>query len=141
MKATLVEVLGEEQGSAMYTDEWLQNRVREHLDPARYEGQVFLAEADSDIVGHTIVRVETDETGERFGLFSTFYVDPTARGKGVAKNLVRAGETWMIDRNLSAARTYTAESNSKLIGLMESFGYPIELRKNEMVVLARRLIA
>jgi len=139
MKATLVEVLGQEQGEAMYTDEWLRNRVREHLDPARYDGQVFLAEVDGDIVGHTIVRVELDENKTPFGLFSTFYVSPEARGHGVAKELVQTGEAWMRERTLDTAKTYTAEGNGKLIGLMESFGYAIELRKNDMVSLARLL--
>lgn len=125
----------------MYTDAWLQNRVREHLDPTRYDGQVFVAESEGDILGHTIVRVEREEDGEYFGLFSTFYVAPEARGQGVAKELVHTGEAWMRERSLRVARTYTAANNLKLISLMEGYGYRIELRKNDMVVLARRLSA
>ena len=59
MRATLMEVLDPARGEAMYTIEWLDDRVRQHLD-GRHVGAVFVAEDDGEIVGHTIVRIEHD---------------------------------------------------------------------------------
>ncbi len=137
MRDTLIEVLGEERGGAMYSMEWLDDRVRHHLDPARCEGAVFLAEIGDEIVGHTIVRVETDEDGSTFGLFSTTYVLPAHRRASVASQLLDAGERWMVERDLAHAATYTSDTNTKLIRLYETRGYAIVLRTSEMVVLRR----
>lgn len=138
MRATLEEVLGEERGRAMYTLDWLRDRVRFHLDPARSTGAVFVAE-DGAIVGHTIVRVEQDEDGSRFGLFSTTYVAPTHRRAGVAKGLLARGEAWMREHGMRRAATDTSATNEKLISLYEQHGYAIVLRAGEMVRLAKAL--
>jgi GNAT superfamily N-acetyltransferase len=135
MKLTLMEVLGEVVGAEMYSDEWLVERVKFHLNPELCVGEVLLARVHSEIIGHTILRVEE----ESFGLFSTFYVAPEWRRQGIAKALVLAGEDWFRERRLSEARTYTGEENSNLITLMEEFGYEIFLRKNKMVALSRVL--
>lgn len=50
MRATLVEVLGEARGQAMYTMEWLRDRVCFHLDPARSTGAVLVAEEAGGVV-------------------------------------------------------------------------------------------
>ncbi len=98
MRATLVEVVHPEEGRTMYTMEWLRQRVLWHLDPEACQGQVFLGEGeDGDIVGHTIVRIETSEEGRPFGLFSTFYVCPDTRHQGLGSALLRRGEAWMRD--------------------------------------------
>jgi hypothetical protein len=60
MAETLGEVLGKARGDAMYSREWLVKRVRFHLDPSR-TADVFLAETEEQIVGHTIVREEHKE--------------------------------------------------------------------------------
>ncbi len=139
MRQTLVEVLGEERGVAMYSMEWLEDRVRFHLDASRSEGAVFLAETDEEIVGHTITRVERDDGGAPFGLFSTTYVVPPHRGRGVASALLRRGEAWMRERRLAYAATDTSDTNVKLIALYEKHGYAIALRAGEMVRLQKSL--
>jgi GNAT superfamily N-acetyltransferase len=124
MRRTLVEVLGEERGTALYTMEWLVERVLWHLDPGKSAAQVFLAEArDGSILGHTIVRRETAEDGLEYGLFSTTYVDPAARRRGAATGLLRRGEEWMIGQGMRRAVTYTAAGNTGLVRLYERFGY------------------
>lgn len=138
MRLTLVEVLGKERGESMYTLEWLRERVRFHLDLAHCDGEVFLARDGVQTAGHAIVRVEIED-GLRFGLFSTFYVAPEYRGRGVGRKLADAGEKWMRERSLPEARTYTAEDNAPLHAMMESLGYEIYLRKNEMVAFRRYL--
>jgi GNAT superfamily N-acetyltransferase len=136
MRRTLVEVLGEARGTAMYTTDWLRARVRFHLVPDR---EVLLAEdGDGVVIGHTIVRVEPDE-GPATGLFSTTFVAPEARRAGVASALLAAGEGWMRDRAMASAVTWTGDANTKLLRLYERHGYAVTARTDEMVRLSRAL--
>ena len=140
MRATLVEVLGERTGAAMYTMDWLRRRVRQHLEGGDHVGQVFLAELDDGtIAGHAILRIDSDEAGGEIGLFSTVYVAPDRRRQGIAAALLRAGESWMRERRLPRAMTYTAETNRRLIRAFEAAGYAIALQSRQMVGLARTL--
>lgn len=136
MRLTLMEVIDPVRGDAMYTLDWLRDRVRFHLDPSR-QAAVYVAEADDGrIVGHTIVRTQVEEDAE-LGLFSTTYVVPEARRAGVAQMLLQRGEDWMLGVGMSRAATYTSNTNDKLIHLYESRGYAIDLRSVEMVRLSR----
>ena len=142
MRATLVEVLGEARGGAMYTHAWLVDRVHFHLDPQRSTGQVLLAEgALGAPIGHTIVRVEADEDGPPFGLISTTYVLPEARRTGVGLALLRAGEAWIRAQGLSLAITHTSATNHPLIALYTGCGYRIILAEPEedMIRMGRSL--
>lgn len=139
MRLTLMEVIDPVQGDAMYTLDWLRDRVRFHLDPSR-QAAVFVACADDGtIIGHTIVRAQVEEDGE-FGLFSTTYVVPEARRGGIAQSLLQRGELWMLLQGMLRAATYTSKSNDKLIRLYESRGYAIDLRSDEMVRLSRSFV-
>lgn len=138
MRLTLVEVLGEARGSSMYSMDWLRDRVRHHLDPARSTGAVFVADVGGEVVGHTIVRVDADDDGSPIGLFSTTYVAPEARRRGVACALVEAGEGWIRGRSLLVAYTYTSPTNVKLVRLFERFGYSVVDQRGEMIRLAKR---
>ena len=143
MRLTLIEVLGEEQGGAMYTMDWLKDRVLFHLDPEKSTAQIYLAVDDGAIInGHTIVRIEDDGSGKKFGLFSTTYVEPDSRKKGLADSLLNRGEKWMLDQGLTEAQTYTSDSNTKLIELYFKHGYRITERAPEksMVLLAKSLV-
>lgn len=139
MRLTLEEVLGEDRGRAMYTHEWLRERVRWHLEPT-HAAAVFVADHEGEMVGHSMVREET-EGDQIFGLFATTYVVPKVRRLGVAKILLQAGEAWMHQRGLHTSVTYTDRDNMKLIHLYETHGYGIVLRSKElhMVKLARTL--
>lgn len=144
MRETLMEVLGAEEGSSMYSMDWLKQRVMFHLDPALSTAKVYVAENESGfIAGHTIVRVEKDETGNRFGLFSTTFVAPEFRGQGIATQLLKTGENWMMDQGLTEATTYTSESNTKLISLYDRHGYKITATypKKKMIRLHKSLSA
>jgi len=137
MRATLVELLGEQRGGGMYSTEWLRERVRFHLDPAQCEGGVFVAVVAEGLAGHTIVRRETWEDGSTFGLFSTFWVEPGHRRSGLASRLVASGERWMRERGLTVFRTWTDPGNAPLIALMGGLGYAIEGERGEFVVLRK----
>ena len=140
MRLTLEEVLGEERGRAMYTLEWLRERVRYHLDPGRSTATVWLAELEGRVVGHSIVRLDRDDAlGGPIGLFSTTYVEPSARRAGIADRLVERGEAWLLARGMRVLCTDTSSSNEKLIRLFEARGYGIVHRAPEMVRLAKRV--
>ncbi len=144
MRDTLVEVLGREQGEALYTIDWLVERVRFHLDPASCTGEVFVCEErGGHVSGHAIVRAERDDAGREFGLFSTIFVEPPSRRAGVGGALIARGEQWMRALGLSAAETYTSESNAKLIALFGKHGYALAGARPDkrMVILAKRLCA
>lgn len=146
MRQTLVEVEGEKAGTALYTMEWLRDRVRWHLDPANCTGRVFLAvDGAGGITGHAIVRVEKDGAGRDFGLFSTLFVDPPLRKAGIAARLLDHGEAWMRERRLPEAATWTSSTNAKLVALLVKRGYGFtahhvhEVTGTVMVRLARPL--
>ena len=142
MRETLVEVLGDERGSSLYTMDWLRARVRWHLDPNACTGAVLVAESPcgTHVLGHTIVRVEQDESGASFGLFSTTFVAPASRRRSIASKLLASGESWMCERALAKAATYTASTNQKLIALYEKHGYRIDERRGGMVRLSKPLV-
>jgi len=136
MRATLIEVEGEDAGGTMYSMDWLRDRVRWHLD------------ADGHIVGHTIYRIESDAGAlgaAPFGLISTTYVVPEARRLGVAQRLLTHAEAWFRERRVPLACTWTSETNSPLIGLYARNGYveaergPNQLTQTMMVRLAKPL--
>lgn len=140
MRLTLQEVLGEEAGAALYSMEWLRQRVLWHLDPASCTGQVFLAEAaDGAIAGHTIVRIDADDAGAPIGVFSTTYVAPEARRRGVASLLLLTGEAWLIEHGMATAVTVTSAANVRLIRLYQKHGYAVTDRRGDMVKLGRAL--
>jgi GNAT superfamily N-acetyltransferase len=140
MRETLVEVLGDDRGSGMYTLDWLKARVLWHLDPDQVKGQVFVAEdSEGAVVGHTIVRVDQEDEGGPVGLFSTTYVDPTARRAGVARALLRHGERWMEAQGMQTAVTYTDADNHKLQKLYTTNGYTMSPMPNQFVKLQRTL--
>lgn len=140
MRLTLIEVLGQERGKSLYTDEWLQQRVQFHLDPSKSIGQVFVAENNErEIIGHFIVRIDKDDSGKAIGLGSTIYVAPEFRNKSIATSLLATAEAWMVSHGMTEAVYYTASSNSNLINLYLKQGYEIAEKQSEMVRLTKEL--
>ncbi len=141
MRETLIEVLGVELGSSYYSMDWLIRRVLYHLDPQQCDGEVMLLESDGQVIAHCIVRQELDADGSAYGLFSTSYVLPEHRQKGIATMLLKAGETWMQSRGLRRAATNTGIHNSKLISLYKKHGYRVIFTQGEMLQLSRELLS
>ena len=139
MRLTLQEVLGQEEGASLYTLEWLRDRLDWHLEGSSCAAEVFLAESteESSILGHTIVRLEEEEGGTPFGLFSTTYVTPEARRLGVAAALIEKGEDWLRRGGMTRFATDTASDNKNLIRLFERRGYTIALSMGGIVRLLR----
>ena len=140
MRLTLIEVLGEEKGTNLYSLDWLKQRVLFHLDPSQSTGQVFVAESSkTEIIGHFIVRIDCDDSGKEIGLGSTIYVAPEYRKQGVATTLLSTAEAWMLDHGMTEAVYYTATNNAKLINLYRRQGYEIVEEASEMVKLSKQL--
>nr|WP_274387538.1 GNAT family N-acetyltransferase [Salsipaludibacter albus] len=119
--------------------DWLRDRVRAHLDPARLDGRVFVARDPSgEVVGHAMVRVDHDDRDE-VGLFSTTWVVPAWRRRGVADLLVDHGEAWMRDRGRDVAVTFTHPDNDALVTLFGRRGYVLTPVDDDFVRLRRRL--
>ncbi|MBS2035890.1 GNAT family N-acetyltransferase [bacterium] len=136
MRRTLIEVLGRAEGEALYTMDWLEQRVRYHLNGERCLGAVFISSLpDGCRLGYTIVRQELDG----LGLFSTTYVERSWRRQGVAQALLQRGEEWMRQQGLRQAVTYTADHNLKLQKLYLARGYLLEAAENGFVRLQREL--
>ena len=155
MRATLVEVEGEEAGGGMYPMDWLRDRVRWHLDWLRDRvrwhldgraAEVVVAEDPAGaIVGHTIYRIEAGPDDTPFGLVSTTYVVPQARRLGVAQQLLARAESWFRGHGLPQCCTWTSSTNAPLIALYARNGFvqveraPNELTQTLMVRLAKPL--
>ncbi len=130
MHLTLIEVEGD-KGRDTYPLAWTRARLQELLDPARHVAQVFLAvapDAPTDIVGHTIVRVDEMPDGRRYGLVSTTYVDPAHRRSGIADALLERGEAWIREQGMVEAATWTSARNVRLIRLYEKHGFAVTER-------------
>jgi len=149
MRETLMEVIGEQRGEQMYTLDWLRERVRWHLDASQSRSVVLLAmdrnrdvkeNHAADVFGHTIVRVEQDDDGQAFGLFSTTFVVPVLRRIGLAARLLDAGEAWIRAQGLTRAVTDTSQTNAKLIHLFEARGYAVEFKSEDMLRLSKSFV-
>ncbi len=142
MQLTLVEVLGEAQGLSMYPVDWLEQRVRWHLNTDEVTGQVFVAQTSTDeIIGHTIVRIDSDDEGNSIGLFSTTYIDPEWRNRGVASQLIGQGEGWMEQHQMTRFVTYTDKNNTKLQRLFSRHGYDLSPMDRDFVMLSKQILA
>lgn len=125
MLETLVEVEGTERGLQIHSIEWLEQRVRWHLDAAAVTGQVLVAEdAGGDIVGHLICRLD-NRGAVPTGLIATAYVLPAFRRSGIARDLVDRAHHWFRAQGAALTSTWTSGTNSRLISLFEKFGYQI----------------
>lgn len=140
MRQTLIEVLGPENGSALYTMEWLLDRVKWHLDPKATMAKIFLAEDENgEILGHAIARLERDEVSMVHGYFSTLFVHPEARRRGLAHALINHVEAWFRSCKINRIAYNTAENHIVLIRLFEAHGFKIALHDHEMVQLVKEL--
>jgi GNAT superfamily N-acetyltransferase len=134
MRQTLIEVLGEQRGTDLYSMEWLRARVGQHLEGDWVAEVLVVEDAQGRLLGHTIVRLE-----EGVGLFSTIFVERAARGQTLARQLIRAGEEWMQSHNQVEFVTYTDPANVKLQRLFLSQGYALAESHQGFVRLSRRL--
>jgi ribosomal protein S18 acetylase RimI-like enzyme len=139
MRETLIEVLGEEKGTAFYTMEWLVDRVRWHLDSSQTAAKIFLIEGyQQQIIGHAIARIETDSEGSSFGYFSTIFIEGNSRKQGLAQALIETVEAWLMSMKMPKIVYNTAKNHFALIRLFERNGFKIAHEESEMVQLVKK---
>jgi GNAT superfamily N-acetyltransferase len=137
MLQTLVEVLGEEEGSSMYSMDWLIHRVRWHLNPLHTNGRVFLLEDPiGTITGHAIARIDH---GSSFGYFATIFIETSSRRKGAASRLINHVEDWFLQFNMTKVHYNTAVDHVAVLNLFKSHGYDITHVEADMVQLTKCL--
>lgn len=112
MRETLIEGEGEARGSALYTPQWLEARVRWPLDPAQSQARVVVAaDPQGHIHGDTMFRIESSGR-DRVGLISTTYVWPANRRTGLATRLLACAKAWFIEQQRPRCCTGTSSTNA-----------------------------
>lgn len=137
MRKTLEDVMGEEKGANFYSQDWLLERVEWHIS-LQDKAEIFLVtDDDKKILAQAIVRIEIDpEIYEKeFGYFSTIYVVPEERRKGIARDLINTVHNWCVEKNLDVTTYSTAKNHGGLISLFKQFGYEIVVETDDMVRL------
>lgn len=88
MQSTLIDVLGKRARVSLYTLDWLEDRVKWHLNPSQTRAKIFLSENFAkEITGQAIGRIEMGDDGIEFGYFSTIYIASEFQaGAGLQKN-------------------------------------------------------
>lgn len=138
MQSTLIDVLGKERGVSLYTIDWLVARVKWHLDSSQTRAKIFLSvSAQKEITGQAIGRIEMGNDGIEFGYFSTIYIAPEFRRRGIAEKLLMQMHGWFGEMGVSKITYNTAENNAPLINLFLKHGYRITLKESEMVQLTK----
>jgi ribosomal protein S18 acetylase RimI-like enzyme len=137
MKFTLIDVMGAEKGSNFYSDDWLLDRVRWHLDLGINAKILLCVDDIGNIVGQAIIRKDL-ENDCNFAYFSTIYVEPSWRRKGAAKLLIEEVIEWCRSHNFLKITYSTAADNQNLIELLQKYDFMIELEFEGMVKLVRR---
>ena len=107
-----------------YSLQWLEDRLRWHLDPTLSCAQVLVATSGSEIVGHTIFRIEPPISNP-FGLISTTYVLPSARKNGWAAKFLQHAHAWFVSKGARFSGTWTSATNQPLISLYQKCGYSV----------------
>ena len=113
MWETLIEVLGKQSGTALYSMDWLLDRVKWHLDSEQTTAKIFLAESPRlEIIDHAIVRIEKDDMENSYGYFSTIFIEPASRNRGIANTLLLHVEDWLKQMKSPKVIYNTAENHS-----------------------------
>ncbi len=79
----------------------------------------WVARLEGTIVGCCALMEASDGTAE----IKRMFVDPTARGRSVARKLMETLEAAALERRLSAIRLETGIYQPEAIGLYRAFGY------------------
>ena len=113
----LADSLGEndsqyQQESAFTAAKW-RRRLREHAQ--------FAVLIDDRAVGLIGAQLENAETVYLYSL----WLDPTARGRGLAQSLVAAAVDWARDRHARTVTLRVAADNAVARGVYESLGFTL----------------
>lgn len=110
-----------------YSDTWMpaaMSLVSIHLDSGHMENELHILEQNNTRVGmlwlgRTIEQFTCEDTGYILGI----YVDYAHRGKGLAKAMISAAETWARERGCIHLSMNCGTTNYPAASLYASTGY------------------
>ena len=86
------------------------------------EGATFIAEDDGRPVGTVaVIPEDRPRTAHLVGM----WVDPRARGQGIARRLIDAVVTWACERGMRHLELWVAENNDGALALYEKTGFSL----------------
>lgn len=118
--------------------EWYLATLREHCE--KYKGQIFVAEESGKIIGYVCVlsHVPCAEPADGL-LYEAQVVDlvvlNVARGRGVGKALLQAGEEYAISKGANWLRVSVFTWNNQAISLYEKLGF-----SHQEITLEKKLL-
>ncbi|TML85827.1 MAG: GNAT family N-acetyltransferase [Actinobacteria bacterium] len=97
----------------------------------------ILAEEDGELVGFALAEMYS----EHLGFVTDLYVSPSARGRGLAADLVRETAARLRERGATHVRLEVMDSNTDARAIYERWGFrPVELKLDvDLDALERRL--
>lgn len=87
---------------------------------------VIVAELHGELKGFTELSIRAQASGcvsDHIGYIEGWYVDPDARGKGIGRALIRAGEVWARSHGCSEFASDTDLDNEYSAGLHRLLGF------------------
>jgi ribosomal protein S18 acetylase RimI-like enzyme len=92
------------------------------------EWELWLAESEGLLVGGALMREQPDEAGELRGFEDNLLVDQRLRRRGLARELMVAGDAHFRDRGLVGMQAGGNADDARAIAMFESLGYRIVKR-------------
>lgn len=117
---TIPEFLGQEAIARHHLSNFEFDAMRAMItaSAALPEHRILVAISDDVVVGYSIVSVKRNEAGELYGyLFSRGVARPYRR-QGIATMLLKAAETWFLQRGIVYAQAETHRENVPLQTLL-----------------------
>ena len=90
---------------------------------------VVIEDENGNIVGHSIFKIDSNDTGERFGYLFTRYVLPEHRKKGLGSKLLEEALQWFDKVGMDRVDAATHINNLPLQGLLQKYGFKIVEQK------------
>lgn len=99
-----------------------------HLSTARRTGAgaTLLAEIGGEVAGMVMLESHTDSplfAHRHWAEIVALYVEPDARGSGVARILVEAGRDWALARGFGETRLYVTAANERARAFYRACGF------------------
>ncbi len=87
---------------------------------------IYVAEQDSEVVGYVYAGIEPQswkELRDPAGFVHDVVVEESARGQGIATQLLEAAATWLEEHGAPRVMLWTAEKNTGARKLFERLGF------------------
>lgn len=119
-----------EPGERQTTSEQLEKR----LTSSSEETVVFVAEEQTDLIGYLFAIGDTVKR-KQHSVYLVIGVHQHCRAKGTGTQLLRAVETWAIDKMLHRIELTVLEKNTAAIALYKKMGFMVEGVKRDSICI------